>query len=700
MPLFALLLPWHFALSALPPTVASKRVYSNDLTAGNVLQTLTKSYKMHDYTVFDSTSGDLSFEFTRYTSDPTSTFKLTPSPAVVSLNTMLSSATVTITTANSSSSSSSYASPSKTISVSATSPGNVARTTTTATGRGSLLAAIQRRKSNTSLASPIDTDNTSTLTDDTADSTSDGTNSDAEADSLTSSMASLKAPSSSAVITPAPSGSGNFFHLPSFSDKLPDGWANPWTTHTPTLQATATATSNSVAIIHRTSTFSLDDSKTSAEKALPPKLKTVDLPLGLSKVQLLRVVTSAFGAIAIAEDGSLHYWTRDSKLGCFSEGGPVPGFMGSVIVDIAAGHDHFLALTMDGFLYAWGANQYHQCSPEPVTRIHTPVKVSSKSITACAAGGHSSLCIDAHGVVFTWGRASTSLTVPITSPLIPDAYKAEMEAQAKTASESANMVRPSTLVTHRTIAVDALSHGGEMAQTRTDQRFVSELTSIWLPEDLSFTQASMSPTMTVLVARDGSVWAWGDANATCGSTVDSVSLTPVRVPFPKGTRIVRALAGDVHALALDSTGKLWSWGQRFIGGQLVKGATSAEPTPISFTGSKTFDGSSEEVVVDFGISQDESVALTASSDVFCWKPLEKPEKIQNLGTDNSAVGVSHGTSCPVTYFVLGSGNKAAFGFGAQRASQIYSFDIEDGDEVADDEAGTVTDQSANDSAAE
>ena len=475
------------------------------------------------------------------------------------------------------------------------------------------------------------------------------------------------------------SGGGVFFKLDSYQDLAPNSPSNPWAAETPKLKATATAPSNSLAVISRTAKiFTLGKEKT-IDSALPPKLKTVDLPLGLSKLQLLRIATSAFGAIAIAEDGSLVYWTRDSKLDKFSEGGPVPGFMGSVIVDIAAGHDHFLALTMDGFLYAWGANQYNQCSPDPAIRIHTPVKVTSKLIIACAAGGHSSMCIDGHGVVYTWGRASTSLTVPITSPLIMDANKPSQSSSAPSSTgalKPATTVRPSTKLIHRTIVVDLLAHGADMSSSRQDPRCVSELTSIWLPEDLSFTQASMSSTMSVLVARDGSVWAWGDANATCGTNVDSVSLTPVRIPFPKGVRIVRALAGDIHALALDTTGKLWSWGQRFVGGRLCKDASSS-PAPVPIALNSSSNASSQEVVIDFGISEKESCAITASSEVYVWSSFGSYEKIETLGNDNAPVGVSHGPSCASTYFLLGSA-VGTTKVPSHQASQIYSMEDEDG----------------------
>lgn len=413
------------------------------------------------------------------------------------------------------------------------------------------------------------------------------------------------------------------------------------------------------------------------------------LPIGLAKTTFLRVVNSAFGALALAEDGTAHYWMRGCPAENFIEGGPVPAFIGMTIVDIAAGHDHFLALTIDGHLYAWGSNQYRQCSPEAIPRVETPFKIASKQIVACAAGGHSSLFIDSHGVVYTWGRATTSLTIPVDSPLAK-----EMENQKNVNSSSPGSqnkatvvslvndnVRPNTKITHRTLAVDVLSHGTEMSQQRTEKRFVSEPTSIWLPEDLTFIQASMSATMTILVARDGSVWAWGDANAICGKTADSFSTTPVRIPLPKGVRIVRALAGDVHALALDSTGKLWSWGARFVAGKLAAGAdASCEPQILPF--------GLGDVVVDFGISLRESCALTSASEVWVWKNLETSRRSDlNLirKPQNTPIGVSHGpSSCEI--LCLKGGPSTSTPYPNYRASQLLEETPEDFDYTGD-EAG-------------
>lgn len=400
-------------------------------------------------------------------------------------------------------------------------------------------------------------------------------------------------------------------------------------------------------------------------------LHSVEMPIGLCSTKFLRTVCSTFGAIAIAEDSSLYYWSRDSANEKYVEGGPVPSLAGKVIVDIAAGHDHYLALTIDGELFAWGANQFNQCTPGARSRVQTPTKVNfvpSRNILACAAGAHSSLAVDSEGMVWTWGKAQNSVTVPI-DPFAP-------------ARVVADNSRPRTAPTHHTIVVDSLAHGSTAVSARADPRRVAEPTSIVLPEEALMVQGSLSSTMGLLVARSGQVYAWGDANAMCATSPDAYAPTPVKVPFPEDIRIVRALAGDYHALALDATGTLWSWGHRFFGGKMAPNAPSSPlPQPVAL-------GS---VVIDFGITAAGAAALTANGDIFTWEAFSSPRKASvtdNNSLTHNVVGVSHGTSSSHAYFLLGNSNRSrqdSVADLAKMASQIYDLPY-DSDPESDFEA--------------
>lgn len=87
----------------------------------------------------------------------------------------------------------------------------------------------------------------------------------------------------------------------------------------------------------------------------------------------------------------------------------VTGLLKVKIVDIAAGDSHALALTSDGKIYAWGANDlgqlgvgdyYNRYQP---TIIQNPVGIKS-SVKQIGANGNTSTCIDKDGNVYYWGK--------------------------------------------------------------------------------------------------------------------------------------------------------------------------------------------------------------------------------------------------------------------------------------------------------
>jgi len=79
-------------------------------------------------------------------------------------------------------------------------------------------------------------------------------------------------------------------------------------------------------------------------------------------------------------------------------------------VALAAGKDHFLALTADGHVYAWGIGSSFQLGYKvraslrsQRVRTQRPVRVAVRDIVHIAAGDYNSYAIDASGHVFAWG---------------------------------------------------------------------------------------------------------------------------------------------------------------------------------------------------------------------------------------------------------------------------------------------------------
>ena len=126
--------------------------------------------------------------------------------------------------------------------------------------------------------------------------------------------------------------------------------------------------------------------------------------------------------VALCSDGTLAAWgSNDSgKLG--NNGNPlypskVPVavntagmLVGKAVVAIAAGFGHSLALCSDGVLVAWGSNSYGQLGNAATTNSSVPVAVdqtgvlANKTVIAIAAGGYHSLALCADGTLAAWGR--------------------------------------------------------------------------------------------------------------------------------------------------------------------------------------------------------------------------------------------------------------------------------------------------------
>lgn len=95
---------------------------------------------------------------------------------------------------------------------------------------------------------------------------------------------------------------------------------------------------------------------------------------------------------------------------------------------------------------------------------------------------------------------------------------------------------------------------------------------------------------TLSVSSDGRIYAWGDNSR--GQLGDATTINhgrPARVSTPEDTVFVQASAGEDYAVALDTAGRLWTWGDNEYG-QLGRGSVGgSESTPASLdTGSSRF----------------------------------------------------------------------------------------------------------------
>ena len=229
-----------------------------------------------------------------------------------------------------------------------------------------------------------------------------------------------------------------------------------------------------------------------------------------------QVAGGATHSLALSQDGKVYAWGDDfyGQLGSGRElfrptPAPVDLAAPGNVVGLSAGSSYAMALLRDGSVLAWGNNGNGQLGDGTVTTRATPGRVTGlESIIAVDAGYFHSLAADRQGAVWAWGSNSFGKL-------------------------------------------------GQGASTIKDSKTPIKVLQL---DNVVDVRAGRSHSLAL--TRDGKVMAWG--RNTDGQLGDSTVLTrrlPVSVNFPMAD--VQVVAIDVasnSSFALDSMGRLWSWG--------------------------------------------------------------------------------------------------------------------------------------------
>ncbi|MGE0463911.1 MAG: hypothetical protein AB7Q16_21300 [Vicinamibacterales bacterium] len=134
-----------------------------------------------------------------------------------------------------------------------------------------------------------------------------------------------------------------------------------------------------------------------------------------------QVVAGMRFALALRDDGTVVAW-GDGQLGALGDGKgtgsgshyavpfPRPVIGLSNVVGIAAGYSFGLALTDDGSVWGWGANEYGQLGDDAVDFKATPVRLAGLSgVRSVHAAGRTGFALLADGSVMAWGRNDVGL---------------------------------------------------------------------------------------------------------------------------------------------------------------------------------------------------------------------------------------------------------------------------------------------------
>ncbi len=310
----------------------------------------------------------------------------------------------------------------------------------------------------------------------------------------------------------------------------------------------------------------------------------------LSGKIIKRVATGRFHSIALASDGTVYTWGRN-YYGQLGNGNNTDSNLpvavntsgvlnGKIIIQVAAGFHHSLALASDGIVYVWGHGLYGQLGNGNNTDSNVPVAIdtsgvlSGKIISQIALGSYHSIALSSDGKVYTWGSGNFGQlgNQTFTDTSVPVAVDTNGVLSGKTIiqvaagyNHSIALASDGTIYTWGDNSIGQLGNG-----TFTGTNVPIAVNTSGVLSGKTIIQVTAGSYHSIALASDGTVYTWGDnayGQLGTGSNI-AFSNVPVAVNTSgvlNGKIIIQVASGSHHSIALASDGTLYTWGHNAYG---------------------------------------------------------------------------------------------------------------------------------------
>jgi alpha-tubulin suppressor-like RCC1 family protein len=287
----------------------------------------------------------------------------------------------------------------------------------------------------------------------------------------------------------------------------------------------------------------------------------------------------AFG-LAIKGDGTLWSW-GDNTFGQLGDGTttdrvrPLQVGAARTWIQVVAGNHHALGLQADGSVWAWGNNSMGQLgtgnNAGTTTPNVTPVQVSAGPYVRLAAGEAYSLALTADGTLFAWGAneagqlgiaTTAGATTPNSTPTaVPGQY----------AYVTAGATHTLALQATGTLYAWGANASGQLG---TVANATPNPTPTALGTD-AYTQVAAGQAHSLALQATGTLYAWGsNDNGQLGTTTNTGTTVANPTPTVVTGQYAQVTAGYARTLARRANGTIWAWGAD-DNGQLGLGTTIA-----------------------------------------------------------------------------------------------------------------------------
>ncbi len=316
-------------------------------------------------------------------------------------------------------------------------------------------------------------------------------------------------------------------------------------------------------------------------------------------VKAVPVAAGLYHSLALTSTGAVFAWGWNivGQLGNGStNGSDVPVkvrlLSGTKVTGIAAGFAHSVALTSTGAVLAWGKNYNGNLGNGSTTDSDVPVKVNlpvATKVTAVAAGAEHNLAVTSTGAVLAWGyNADGQLGGSTGASDVP--VNVNLPAGTKVTAVAAGASHSLALTSTGAVLAWGYNTDGELGDGSTTNSDVP--VKVKLPAGMKVTAVAgggflegvgvdtAGPGHSLALTSTGAVLAWGyNTDGELGDGNRTNSDVPVKVKLPAGRKVTAVAAGELHSLAVTSTGAVLAWGGNNFG-QLGDGSYEGSDVPV------------------------------------------------------------------------------------------------------------------------
>lgn len=396
--------------------------------------------------------------------------------------------------------------------------------------------------------------------------------------------------------------------------------------------------------------------------------KAVDA--GSSNLTFTAISLGQYHSAGLDSEGKLYTWGYNNlgQLGnsttansytpiCLNDISGNP-FYGKTVAQIALGCGHCVALDGDGKFYDWGNNGHGELAIGSETASSTPICLSSlsgnllygKTFTQVAAGGYTIGAIDSSGKLYICGlNGSGQLGVGTTSNTTTAFCLNDISGNAF----NGKVLTKVALGTYHSAAIDSdkklyvwgtnengqIGNGADITSYFPSPLCLSGVSGNPL-YGKSITQVALGDSHSAAIDSDGKLYTWGCNNygqLGNGSTTDSttpVCLTTLSGNPLYGKSITQIELGVGFSSAIDSNNQLYVWG-RNSDGQLGRNNTTKSTTPICLT---TLSGGvlKGKTIASASIGDGFSSAIDSNGRAYSWG-YNKYGRLGNNTTTSSTI---------------------------------------------------------------